>query len=452
MDFKKIVFIISFLTIFGFLFNFGILTTEAAGSYNLAVSVIGKGKVTGPDVNCGPNNSCLISYPPNASVTLTANTIPIVTSTEIWEFAGWSGACTGKNFNCTFIMNSNRSVTANFKRKQYTITVNMLIGSGTVEITNHFIAICTRLEEDINSIKCEENYNINEKLKLTVKPDIGWTFKGWGGDCYKKGKSLTCEITMDNHKSVNVSFESEKPRVTLTIYIDDGLGKVTGKVNNLSSPDGTICERGENETGVKKCEQKYDRDSSITLTAIPNKDKGWIFKGWGGDCYKKNSTRPYCTLNMNSVKFVHVFFQKNTYILEVIPFGFGKVTSNPFGIDCGTKIGPAEKIIKSENCKTEYSPGTMVTLTPWPDKNWMFQNWGGSTTPKKGEKYHCSEFGKNPCNLRMNSDKRLYPIFLPKVGISLTDIENELASISAAISRIAEQVKELLKINETGSR
>jgi len=69
--------------------------------YKLSISKTGKGTVT-----ASPSAA---SYAPGTSVTLTATPDP----GSPW--IGWSGACSGNATTCTVIMNSNLSVTANFK-------------------------------------------------------------------------------------------------------------------------------------------------------------------------------------------------------------------------------------------------------------------------------------------------------------------------------------------------
>ena len=74
---------------------------STATSYKISVSTNGKGTVT-----TNPTGS---SFPQGSSVTLTAT--PAVGS----PWVGWSGACSGTATTCTVTVNSNLSVTANFR-------------------------------------------------------------------------------------------------------------------------------------------------------------------------------------------------------------------------------------------------------------------------------------------------------------------------------------------------
>jgi len=53
------------------------------------------------------------------------------------------------------------------------------------------------------------------------------------------------------------------------------------------------------------------------------------------------------------------------YVLDVTVSGSGKVTSSPYGIDCGS------------SCSKPYSSGASVTLTPTADSGYSFTGWGG---------------------------------------------------------------------------
>ena len=90
----------------------------------LSVNVSGSGTVTGSGVSIsGPGSgSYNLSY--GTPVTLTA------TPTTGYQFAGWSGACSGTG-TCVLTMNGAESVTATFSLIQETLSVSVS-GSGTV--------------------------------------------------------------------------------------------------------------------------------------------------------------------------------------------------------------------------------------------------------------------------------------------------------------------------------
>ncbi len=72
----------------------------------LRVNVNGNGSVVGPNLSCGANASCSVTYAQNAAVTLT----PAAASG--WTFAGWTGD--GDCTDAVLTMDSARSCTASF--------------------------------------------------------------------------------------------------------------------------------------------------------------------------------------------------------------------------------------------------------------------------------------------------------------------------------------------------
>jgi hypothetical protein len=91
---------------------------QAATSYPLTVTLAGTGggTVSSPaGISCQP--TCSNAFASGTVVTLTA------VAAKGSVFAGWAGACTGRNSTCNVTMNTTRSVTATFNISQ---TVNVL--------------------------------------------------------------------------------------------------------------------------------------------------------------------------------------------------------------------------------------------------------------------------------------------------------------------------------------
>lgn len=90
-----------------------------------------------------------------------------------------------------------------------------------------------------------------------------------------------------------------------------------------------------------------------------------------------------------------------SYALNVSVAGFGTVTSNPSGINCGT------------DCSETYSTGTNVTLTATPNPGNSFSGWSGACT------------GSTPsCTVSMNAAKSVAATFTstPQVTLSIAKI------------------------------
>jgi hypothetical protein len=113
-------------------------------TYPLSLAVVGGGSVVAssaaqPDIHC-PEVLCTANFPQGSQVTVTPDPDPG------WEFAGWSGACTGTTA-CVVTMTQARSVTATF-----------VLGEVQAHVASHKIV-----------------YLANNLRQLRVKVDAGET-------------------------------------------------------------------------------------------------------------------------------------------------------------------------------------------------------------------------------------------------------------------------------------
>ena len=132
------------------------------------------------------------------------------TPADEFIFDSWSGAATGTSTNVSVIMDANKTVTANFIKKKYTLTVNV---EGEGDVTQKIIKAGTATD-----------YNSGTIVELTASTNVqGWQFKEWKGDL--SGTKNPIEITIDKAKSVTAVFE------TINVaYLDEN--GVTIKANN----------------------------------------------------------------------------------------------------------------------------------------------------------------------------------------------------------------------------
>ncbi len=351
-------------------------TLVPATSYalNVAKSGSGSGTVTStpPGISCG--DDCVESYPPEATVTLTAT--PSGGST----FGGWSGDCSscGTNSTCQITMDADKTCIATFNYSppapppsqppQYILTVAKSgTGSGTVASSPSGITCGT---------DCSEAYGPGTTVTLTATPDAGSVFTGWSGDC--SGTDTTATVTMTGPKMCIATFQAG---YTLSVAIaGTGSGTVT------SSPAGISC--------GSDCSEAYNPGTNVTLTATP--DTGSVFTGWSGDCSGTNAT---VTVTMNSNKTCTATFTQQQYTLTVTKSGTGSgtVTSSPSGITCGT------------DCSEAYGPGTTVTLTATPDTGSAFTGWSGDCSWKE-----------LTVTVTIDTDKTCTATFSPASGPDLT--------------------------------
>jgi hypothetical protein len=146
----------------------------------------------------------------------------------------------------------------------------------------------------------------------------------------------------------------------------------TGMGTIASTPAGIDC--GED------CQDSYEEDTLVALTALP--DAGWQWVNWTGDC---GGTSHSVTVTMRQAKNCTATFAQlpsppvaesspppaslptPSYPLTVTQLGDGNGTilSDPALLDCGTQ------------CRGEWVSGTIVTLIVKTEEDSLFMGWQG---------------------------------------------------------------------------
>ena len=115
-------------------------------------------------VNSNPSDGGFIN--PNGGTVKAGQQVSLTaTPADEFLFEGWSGAETGTSPTISVIMDKNKSITANFVKKQYKVKIDHSEG-GTVEVKT--IKQGTPTETD---------YNSGTVLELTAIPDEGYEFQ-----------------------------------------------------------------------------------------------------------------------------------------------------------------------------------------------------------------------------------------------------------------------------------
>ena len=134
-------------------------------------------------------------YNENTSVSITAN------PQQGYEFSGWTGTTlTGSSISVK--VTSNQTITANFIRSIYTLTIGSL-GSG--EVT----------QQVINSARGED-YESGNTIRLTATPENGFLFYDWEqlqNNLSENSYENPLDIVMDQSKTVTATFEQKLPIV-----------------------------------------------------------------------------------------------------------------------------------------------------------------------------------------------------------------------------------------------
>jgi hypothetical protein len=145
--------------------------------YTLSVTATDGGTVSSPGG----------SYNEGSSVTITA------TPNSEYLFENWSNGSTQNPLTIT--VNQNISLTANFVKRKYPLTINIQ-GEGTVR------------EEIVSSAKSSDptEYNSGTTVRLTAVPSGEWNvFDSWTGDINDENSII--EFIIDEPKEITVNFE-----------------------------------------------------------------------------------------------------------------------------------------------------------------------------------------------------------------------------------------------------
>ncbi len=179
---------------------------------------------------------------------------------EGYEFDYWSGNCTGTEA-CSIVMTENKSVTANFRLKNYTI-------SGNAELEG--VAIIYTGGSTVTDEYGDYSFTVNHGWSGTVTPSLtGYTFDPE----YREYSSISSNQAKQD-------FDAIANQYTLSVSKSGaGSGSVT------SDPTGISC--------GADCTEDYDYNTKVTLTALASADSGFV--GWGGAC----SGTGVCIVTMN---------------------------------------------------------------------------------------------------------------------------------------------------------
>jgi uncharacterized repeat protein (TIGR02543 family) len=223
-------------------------TAIPPNQYALAILVQGSGTVT--------RSLTQTTYPSGTSVTLTA------LADEGHTFSGWSGDASGNANPYTVTMNGPKTITATFVAKQYTLSVSVPLGHGTI----------TRSPS-------QSSYAYGSSVILTATPDAGYAFHMWVGDG-GGGNDNPWTVYMDSNKTITAEFTPRE--FTLVTSVPGGGGIITRSLSQSS----------------------YTYGSVVVLTAVP--DAGYTFTSWGGDA-AGITTNPY-TVTMTGNKSITATF------------------------------------------------------------------------------------------------------------------------------------------------
>lgn len=170
-------------------------------------------------IDCGAD--CTEDFAGGATVTLTA------TAEGDYDFAGWSGDCTGAMTTCQVVMSQARDVTSTFTRKMMATTFTLTVVNGG---DGHVASGQTGID---CGNTCTADFDEGTLVTLTAVPDAMYNFGSWSGAC--SGRIGVCQVSMTEARTVNVTFVAES-NDTHTLTVTNG-----GDGTVVSLPLGIDC-------------------------------------------------------------------------------------------------------------------------------------------------------------------------------------------------------------------
>tara|TARA_B100000035_G_scaffold25504_1_gene20010 strand:- start:4997 stop:8554 length:3558 start_codon:yes stop_codon:yes gene_type:complete len=305
-------------------------------------------------------------------------TAPIsATPEQGYSFSGWSGqgiASTSAT-TTTVSMTDNRTITASFTPRNYSIT-----------------AIVS--PESTGLVSGTGNYQFGEDVTLTATPTLdGYSFVSWSGDINSTLNPLT--VNVDSNLSLTANFslntysltvsagtggtvsgEGNFPYGTLAVISADpetGYSFNGWMGNGITDPDSTstTVEMTENRTisasfAVNRFSLKvlsstggsisgngnFSHGSTPSITATP--DEGFYFTGWLGEGVEEPNAL-ISTILMTEDRIATAIFSPNVYTLNLASSGSGEVLG-----------------------EGNYTHGQIVSITATPKNGYQFETWSGN--------------------------------------------------------------------------
>ncbi len=336
-------------------------------------------------LNVAPENSgTAIIQLPNDDPALTSKRVPtnyalpiVATPAEGYHFVNWTNGTDdveGAGSTYTFDVTAATTLTANFAKNSYTISVlageggSAMIGTETSATVEH-----------------------GGSVTLTADANDGYEFVNWtkGSDVVSTEPSYTFTATADGEYVANFQLAG-----TPVTYYD---------INVNSNIDGTgIAAFIETGTSTDVTSGRYEAGSTVTLVAVPDNadvgSTGYLFTGWYIDEEFISSDETYTIEELNSSVTYTARFEEGWRVTYSCNYIMGYV--NAFNADGTESIGGTNNVLVKK--------GTTIQVKATPNNNqYQFTNWtdgiGGTAVSTD-----------NPYVVEVNNDMQLYANFEPR--------------------------------------
>ena len=121
---------------------------------------------------------------------------------EGYIFSEWSGSADGTINPLAVSMTTDKSITANFTRIQYTLNL-FKVGEGVIS------------QEVISAARTTEDYNAGTSVRLNATPSSGWIFTSWSGSSTSTANPI--DLIIDETKTITATFVECSNNVPLYI-------------------------------------------------------------------------------------------------------------------------------------------------------------------------------------------------------------------------------------------
>lgn len=236
--------------------------------------------------NIATGNGSIHLTPPGGLYYIGTTVVLTAQSDSGYEFTGWTGDLIGANISDTLVIDTNKSVSANFQELPIYSLDTTIIGNGSIV-----------LQPDGGS------YYIGTEVILTTVADSGFLFQNWGGDL--NGFQSPDTVTMDSNIAVTAVFQDTAAiAYTISASVDS---------------NGSITLIPDNPT--------YGYGDTVIVQAVP--DSGYGLTSWYGDL---NGNDNPDTLFMDGHKIISATISElPQFTVTAISEGNGAVQLSPPG-------------------------------------------------------------------------------------------------------------------------
>jgi hypothetical protein len=219
--------------------------------HTLTTTRTGNGGVAGPGWTCG--TTCTHTYAWGTSVELT----PAPGADSV--LSSWTGcdSVDPVDSSCTVALTSDRTVSASYVLKQYTLTVT---AHGKITGPNG-------IDCGSGGSVCTAQFTAHTSVSLAATADAGYRLDAWTSACSGSGG---CTVTMDGDRTVGATFVLQD--VTLTVVVSPSNGGMV-----ISNIGGITC-----GFGGSVCTATYPATTVVQLSALAA--AGFAFGGWSANC------------------------------------------------------------------------------------------------------------------------------------------------------------------------